>query len=169
MWSAGEDAQVLAHVTSTVRKLKKHLRVTYPDSPHTRALFAKLNDVKLIDRPSKGGTTFNSGGFDHSTGTLMVAARDAAGKIRDEGALNKTVLHELAHGTRFKYPGEASHSTEWKSAFEFFLKVGTEDLGMPVDMNCSAVTFYGITDKECAGCTWSVNPGACPAFTGPPK
>lgn len=167
-WSASDDARTLTLVKKTVTAFKNHLLARYPNDPRTKALIAKLHDVKLIPHKADSGGVYNSGGFNHSTGTLMVAAREGDGDVRTVGSLNKTILHELAHATRFKYIGETSHSVEWKSAFEFFLKVATNELGLPVELNCSAVQFYGIDAKGCPGCVWTVNPSSCPGFSGPP-
>ncbi len=168
MWSAEEDARILTYVTTTVNAIKKHLLQHHPDSHHTKALLAKLHDVKLLEMKSNG-RMFNSGGFNHLTGTLLVAPRDGNGRVRSEGSLNKTILHELAHGTRFKHIGEASHSELWQAAFEFFLRVGTEEMGLAVEMNCSAVSFYGVSMETCRRCIWTVAPESCTPFTGPPK
>ena len=164
-WQA--DAGVLQYIRRRVDEFKEHLQATYPADPRTEALVAKLLDVRLLEPKTKSGVSYNSGVFSHTTGTLGVAPRDGRGVVRSESNLNKTIVHELAHATRFKHPGESSHSKEWKSSFVWFLGVATEELGWTVDLPCSVETFYGLGRKDCPMCEWSNQ--ACGRFTGPPK
>lgn len=174
-WAPGTDARALTYVRRAVDEFTAHLKAAYPDDPRTKALLAKLRDVRLLypsdASPSSDATSYNSGVFSHTTGTLMVAPRDGRGAPRPEGSLNKTILHELAHATRFKHLGESSHSTAWKSAFVWFLTVATGELGWHVDLPCSVVTFYGLSQSDCPMCAWasSAAGGACGAYTGPPE
>jgi len=134
----------------------KHLRERYPDDKMTKNLLAKFSGVQLLTY-MKGNTpsSYISGLFDHSTGILKIAPRDSAGNIRDEQSLNKSIVHELAHATRFKYIGETSHSDDWKKAWKKFLKIATEDLGWDVESNCSSQRFYGLTKNDCPNCIWN--------------
>ncbi|AGE50905.1 hypothetical protein PBCVCVB1_598L [Paramecium bursaria Chlorella virus CVB-1] len=147
------DEQTLRFLEKQVRMFIKHLKENYPDSDLTRNLLAKFSGVQLL--PFRKGSTANSytsGMFDHSTGTLKVAARDGGGSLRDETSLNRSVVHELAHGTRFKYPGETSHSGDWKSAWKTFLKIATEELLWKVELPCSSIKFYGLQKEDCPNC-----------------
>jgi hypothetical protein len=162
-----EDAASLDYIKKTVEEFKHHLESKYREDERTKALLSKLRGVRLLPQ-KRTGNTYNSGLFSHPTGLLMISARDGQGKLRTRGSLNKSIVHELAHATRFKYPGEKSHSTTWKSAWIFFLNIATKDLKMEVDVPCSSVTFYGLQKSDCPGCDWENEPGACDPFTGPP-
>ncbi|AGE56377.1 hypothetical protein PBCVNEJV1_645L [Paramecium bursaria Chlorella virus NE-JV-1] len=148
-----DDEHVLRFLRSQIRSFINHLKEKYPNDELTRNLLAKYSDVQLL--PFKRGstpTTYTSGMFDHSSGTLKIAARDGGGIMRDEASLNKSIVHELAHGTRFKYPGETSHSSDWKTAWKKFLKIATEELYWKVEFPCSSVKFYGLQKDDCPFC-----------------
>jgi hypothetical protein len=150
-----DEERALRYLKSKVAEFVGHLRQNYPDDELTKNLLAKLSDVQLLPY-KKGNTpqTYTSGLFDHSAGIIRIAARDGAGNVRDELSLNKSVVHELAHGTRFKYIGETSHSNEWKDAWKKFLKIATEELGWKVEAPCSSKVFYGLTEADCPNCKW---------------
>lgn len=154
----GDDRAVLQWVRDRVREFKGHLAATHPRDRRTRALLAKLVDVRLLERADSapdGGGSWMNGKFKHSTGVLYVAPRDARGRPRTRASLLKTVVHELAHATRFKQPGETSHSQEWKQTWLWFLGVATQELGWRVDIRCAECTFYGLCDRDqCPKCTW---------------
>jgi hypothetical protein len=156
-----EDEKSLRYLKSQVKKFMNHIKERYLDEETTKNLLAKFSDVQLL--PYKKGTTagtYTSGMFDHSTGILYVAPRDGSGDLRDNASLNKSICHELAHGTRFKYPGETSHSTEWKTAWKRFLRIATDDLGWVVEAPCSSKSFYGLELEDCPNCDWQVS-GDC--------
>lgn len=164
-----EDARTLKYVQSTVDRVKRHLATHHHEDERTKFLLAKLRGVRLLQtRGSSRSGTYNSGMFSHGTGILYVAPRDNKGNLRDEKSLNKTIVHEMAHASRFKYPGEKSHSAKWKNTWVFFLNVCTKELGMDVDMPCSSVTFYGLSKDDCPTCEWETDPTSCPPYTGPP-
>lgn len=164
-----EDFRILKYVQATVERIKRHLATHHGEDERTKYMLAKLRGVRLLQkRGRRNSGTYNSGMFSHGTGILYVAPRDNRGIPRDEQSLNKTIVHEMAHASRFKYPGEKSHSGKWKSAWVFFLNVCTEELGMSVDVPCSSVTFYGLKKSDCPSCDWETDPGACPAYRGPP-
>lgn len=164
-----EDSATLRYLETTIDSIKKHLLTYHKDDERTKGLLAKFRGVQLLQPKSSSPGTYNSGMFSHSTGILYVAPRDNNGRQRTEKSLNKTIVHELAHATRFKYPGEDSHSTSWKSAWVFLLNVCTKELGMAVDVPCSSVTFYGLSKADCPGCDWETDPTFCPEYQGPPK
>lgn len=171
-----EDAKALEYVRSQTNAFKRHLVAKYPADPRTKALLAKFKDIALLESKSSepssgsgGSSVYNSGMFSHKTGRMSVAPRDGNGNIRSAGSLNKTIVHELAHATRFKYLGEDAHSDEWKSSWLFFLKIATEELGWDVEASCSAVTYYGLDKNQCPGCNFDVDPESCGGFTGPPQ
>ena len=161
-WTAAEDSRMLAHIRKNVTQFKDHLVSRHKDDPRTVALLAKLRDVQLLPpRPGSAPGTYNSGLFVHSTGVLMVAPRDGSGKLRSDASLNKTILHELAHATRFKHLGESSHSKQWKEAFAWFLDIATRELGMEVELGCSAVKYYGLAREHCPWCIWDTPAQGC--------
>ena len=150
-----QDEKTLRFLNKQVNIFIKHLKSRYPDERFTNNLISKFSDVQLL--PFKKGSTptsYISGMFDHSTGTLRVASRDGSGNMRDERSLNKSITHELAHGTRFKYPGETSHSDDWKKAWKKFLKIATEELNWEVEAPCSSKQFYGLSYDDCPNCVW---------------
>ena len=156
-----QDEKSLRYLKSQVKTFMNHLRTKYLDEETTKNLLTKFADVQLL--PYKKGTTagtYTSGMFDHSTGILYVAPRDGSGIVRDNASLNKSICHELAHGTRFKYPGETSHSTEWKTAWKRFLRIATDDLGWDVEAPCSSKSFYGLELEDCPSCNWEIS-GDC--------
>jgi hypothetical protein len=165
-----QDAASLDYLQKTVETFKAHLQDKYYDDERTKALVSKLRGVRLL-KPSKGNAqgTYNSGLFSHTDGILYVAARDGRGQLRSYKSLNKSIVHELAHATRFKYLGESSHSTTWKSAWVFFLNIATTELKMDVEVPCSSITYYGLTKDECPDCDWEIQPDSCQAYTGPPN
>ena len=149
------DEKVLRFLKKQISDFMGYVKENYPDDELTKNLVAKYADVQLL--PYRKGSTsgsYNSGSFDHSSGILRVAPRDGAGKIRDEASLNKTIVHELSHGTRVKYIGETSHSHEWKDAWKHFLKIATENLGWAVESSCSTMKFYGLEKSDCPRCRW---------------
>lgn len=162
-----EDAASLDYIRKTVEKFRHHLETNHRNDERTRAMLSKLRGVRLLPQ-QRTGNTYISGLFSHPTGLLMISARDGMRKLRTYGSLNKSIIHELAHATRFKYPGEKSHSTSWKSAWIFFLSVATKELGMVVDVPCSSVTFYGLQKNDCPECDWESEPDSCDPYTGPP-
>jgi hypothetical protein len=148
-----DDEQVLRFLQSQIQMFIKHLKDKYPDEELTKNLLAKYSNVQLLPfRKGAKDNTYTSGLFDHSTGILKVAARDGSGTLRDNLSLNKSICHELAHGTRFKFIGETSHSNEWKKAWKRFLKIATEELNWEVEFPCSSMKFYGLTEKDCPNC-----------------
>lgn len=155
MWDSHQDEKTLRYLKKQVGVFINHLKTNYPGESFTNNLLAKFSDVQLL--PYKKGSTptsYISGLFDHGNGTLKVAVRDGGGNVRDEASLNKSITHELAHGTRFKYIGETSHSNEWKETWKRFLKIATEDLGWTVEAPCSSKQFYGLQEADCPKCTW---------------
>ncbi len=165
------DEDILALVRDRVTEFVEHLRRAHADDPRAQALFEKLESVRLLDseeyRP-KGGGSWRNGKFKHSTGTLFVAPRDPAGRPRTESSLMKTVVHELAHATRHKEPGEEGHSPQWKQTWLWFLELATGDLGWKVDTKCAECTYYGLCDRsQCPKCTWLQN--LCKPYAGPPS
>ena len=150
-----QDERTLRYLKKQVDIFIKHLKSRYPDEQFTKNLISKFSGVQLL--PFKKGTTptsYISGMFDHGTGTIKIASRDGIGNIRDEISLNKSITHELAHGTRFKYPGETSHSDDWKKSWKKFLKIATEELDWNVEAPCSSTTFYGLKEEDCPKCIW---------------
>ncbi len=150
-----QDEKTLRFLRKQIDIFIKHLKSRYPDESFTNNLISKFSDVQLL--PFKRGSTstsYISGMFDHNTGTLKVASRDGSGNMRDEKSLNKSITHELAHGTRFKFIGETSHSDEWKTAWKAFLKIATEELNWEVEAPCSSRQFYGLTEDDCPKCVW---------------
>lgn len=155
MGDTHKDEKTLRFLNKQVDIFIKHLKRNYPNEQFTNNLISKFSDVQLL--PFKKGSTptsYISGMFDHSTGTLRVASRDGSGNMRDERSLNKSITHELAHGTRFKYIGETSHSDEWKKSWKRFLKIATEELNWEVEAPCSSKQFYGLDKKDCPKCVW---------------
>jgi hypothetical protein len=62
---------------------------------------------------------------------------------------NHIFLHELAHTSGY------GHANDWRNAFIWFLKLATEELGVPVRVQCRTCTLYGICDKQfCPKCSW---------------
>lgn len=164
---ASTDAQVLAWTQRKVQQFKDHLAAVHPDDPRTRDLHAKLRVVSLLpsaeSAPSNG--TWKNGKFKHSTGTLFVAPRDTSGAIRSESSLHKTIVHEMAHATRYKEPGEESHSQAWKQTWLWFLEIATQELGWTVDIKCAECSLYGLCEPaQCPKCTWMQN--LCRPYTG---
>lgn len=150
-----DDERVLRFLKSQIKSFVDNLMMHHIDEETTKKLLSKLADVQLL--PFKKGTkknTYTSGMFDHSTGILYIAPRDASGEIRSESSLNKSICHELGHATRFKYMGETSHSDEWKEAWKHFLKIATGELGWTVEAPCSSKSFYGLNHEDCPGCDW---------------
>ena len=143
MGDTHQDEKTLRFLNKQVDIFIKHLKSRYPGESFTNNLISKFSDVQLL--PFKKGSTptsYISGLFDHKTGTLRVASRDGSGNMRDERSLNKSITHELAHGTRNKYFGETSHSEDWKKAWKRFLKIATEELGWKVEAPCSSKQFW---------------------------
>jgi len=146
------DEKIIRFLTHQVDTFVKYLQKHYSHKEYTRNLITKFTGVQLLPY-TKGNTpsSYISGMFDHSTGTLKVAARDGSGHLRDEESLNKSITHELAHATRVKDRGETSHSQEWKRVWKIFLHIATEKLGWKVDASCQ---FYGLSRKDCPKCNW---------------
>ena len=150
-----EDERTLRFLQSQIQTFIKHLKDKYPDEELTKNLLAKYSNAQLLPfRKGAKDNTYTSGLFDHSTGILKIAARDGGGTLRDKTSLNKSICHELAHGTRFKFIGETSHSNEWKEAWKQFLKIATEELGWQVEAPCSSMKFYDLKKSDCPNCVW---------------
>lgn len=151
------DQDVLEWIAAQVDEFVAHLQAHHAADPRAQALFDKLRDVRLLPAaeavPDNGA--WKNGKFKHSTGVLFVAPREQDGRFRTESSLRRTVVHELAHATRHKEPGEASHSPQWKQTWLWFLEIATAELGWGVDIQCSECTFYGLCHPEqCPKCTW---------------
>lgn len=164
------DREVLEWVRQRVDTFVDYLQTNHAGDPRALALFDKLQNVRLLDQdesePSEG--SWKNGKFKHSTGVLYVAPRTLEGDIRTESSLTKTIVHELAHATRHKERGEASHSPQWKQTWLWFLEIATQHLGWQVDIKCAECSFYGLCDKsQCPKCTWLQN--LCRPYTGKPK
>ena len=156
-----DDEHALRFITSQIQIFINHLKETYPDSDLTKNLLAKYSGCQILPfRKGANPNTYTSGMLDHNTGTVKIAVRDGAGNLRDEASLNKSIVHEIAHATRFKYLGETSHSTEWKDAWKTFLKIATEELGWKVEAPCSSKSFYGLNKDDCPKCEWEIS-GPC--------
>lgn len=162
-----EDASALEYCQKTVRKIVDHLVRHHGTDQRTKTILAKLQGVALLPM-RKTGSTYSTGMFSHADGTLYVCPRDANGLARTQKSLNKTIVHELAHATRFKYLGETSHSTDWKSSWIFLLDVCTRELGMDVEVPCSSVSFYGLSRRDCPSCDWE-SAKDCGPYRGPPR
>lgn len=150
-----QDEKTLRFLKKQVNIFIRHLKRNYPGESFTNNLISKFSDVQLL--PFKRGSTptsYISGLFDHTTGILRIASRDGTGNMRDERSLNKSITHELAHGTRDKYFGETSHSDEWKKSWKLFLKIATEELNWEVEAPCSSQQFYGLSYEDCPNCVW---------------
>lgn len=158
-----QDEKTLRFLKKQISQFIKHLKEYYPNNELTKRLVMKYSDVQLLPY-TKGATkdTYTSGLFDHTTGIIKIAPRDGIGNIRNEQSLNKSICHELAHGTRIKYPGESSHSDEWKDAWKTFLKIAADELKWKVEVPCSSVSFYGLTKDDCENCEWDMDPEMCP-------
>jgi hypothetical protein len=165
-----DDAQILAWIRARVDEFVGQLRRDHAADPRAEALLAKLRGVVLLDaaesRPDSG--SWKNGKFKHSTGVLYVAARDPSGAPRTPSSLMKTIVHELAHATRRKEPGEEAHSPAWKQTWLWFLELATEGLGWRVDIKCAECTYYGLCDRtQCPRCLWLQS--LCRPYSGPPR
>lgn len=165
-----EDAAALEWVRERVNEFAVHLHERHPDDRRAQALLEKLRDVQLLeaDEAAPRGGSWRNGKFKHSTGVLSVAPRDPRGEMRTHSSLMKTIVHELAHATRTKEPGEDAHSQQWKQTWLWFLQVATQELGWKVDIKCAECTFYGLCDKQhCPKCNWLQ--GLCRPYAGAPR
>lgn len=164
-----KDERVLTWIEERVDEFIDHVQDKYPGDQRVNDLLDKFSHVELLDadesQPRDG--TWKNGKFKHSTGVLYVAPRDQHGTLRTPSSLMKTIVHELAHATRNKTPGETSHSQQWKQTWLWFLKIATQELGWQVDIKCAECTFYGLCDKSsCPKCTWLQE--LCRPYTGKP-
>lgn len=169
MREGASDEDILELVRGKVTEFVEHVQREHGGDPRVQALLEKLEDVQLLEneeyRP-RGGS-WRNGKFKHSTGTLFIAPRDPGGRPRQQSSLLKTVVHELAHATRYKEPGEDGHSPQWKQTWLWFLDLATGDLGWSVDIKCAECTYYGLCDhSQCPKCTWLQN--LCKPYSGPP-
>lgn len=155
-----DDGVLLRWVQARVRQFMEHLASRHGSDPSTQTLVAKLREVRLLsaEEASPRGGSWKNGKFKHSTGQLFVAVRDPRGRPRSHSSLLKTVVHELAHATRCKEPGERSHSPSWKQTWLRFLGIATQELGWAVDIKCAECTFYGLCSRsQCPKCNWLQN------------
>lgn len=158
-------------LTERVHEFMRHLREAHGDDPRTRTLHQKVRGVSILNNASPRGSgagTVRNGMFKHSTGVVSVGLTDAGGRPRTEASLLKTVVHELAHATRVKEPGETSHSVQWKQTWLWFLSVATQELKWDVEIKCSECTFYGLCERDmCPKCTWLQD--LCKPYAGAPS
>lgn len=164
------DDDVLQWCALRAGELMSHLVAAHPQDRRTQDLRSKLRAVVLLPAeesvPVNG--TWKNGKFKHSTGQLFVAPRDTNGAIRSESSLTKTLVHELAHATRTKEPGEAAHSQQWKANWLWLLEVATKELGWTADIKCAECTFYGLCEQsQCPKCNWLQN--LCRPYVGEPR
>lgn len=136
-------------VSQKLDQFLQHLSANYADDPraqraiqafqnHTMFMFSKGNAMSMYKRH-----------YMHVNPYRPVN--------RQEGFINHTILHELAHST------PPAHGDEWRDAFIFFLKVATEELGWTVFMSCDRCQNYGLCDKAmCPKCTWNFTLDTCP-------
>lgn len=164
------DREVLEWVRRRIDAFVEYMETHHPEDPRAQALFEKLSDVRLLDPDESvpSGGSWKNGKFKHSTGVLYLAPRDQHGTVRSESSLTKTIVHELAHATRYKEQGEASHSPQWKQTWLWFLEIATQQLGWVVDIKCAECSFYGLCEQgQCPKCNWLQN--LCKPYTGKPK
>lgn len=169
MSTGDDDAETLRWLRARVREFVDHLRRRHADDPRASTLFGKLKDVRLLDasESSPRDGSWKNGKFKHSAGTLFVAPRDLSGRPRTRSSLLRTVVHELAHATRIKEPGELGHSPQWKQAWLWFLEIATREMGWSVDIKCAECTFYGLCDRsQCPKCNWLQT--LCRPYAGAP-
>ena len=164
-----EDGATLSWLRERVAEMMHHLREHHGDDPRAQAMFKKVADVQLLPEAeiNQASGSWRNGKFKHSTGVLYVAGRDNNDELRTHSSLLKTVVHELAHATRFKEPGESSHSQQWKQTWLWLLEVATQALGWDVEVRCSQCTYYGLCEPhQCPKCKWMAN--LCKPYTGAP-
>lgn len=166
------DAEIIEWVRDRCDEFVAHVRDRYPDDPRVRALLSKFKGVQALSpedaAPVSPESSRRNGKFRHSTGVLYVSTRDAFDRPRTRSSLLKTVVHELAHATRYKEPGEPGHSQQWKQTWLWFLEIATAELGWGVDIKCAECTFYGLCDREqCPKCIWLQT--LCRPYSGPPS
>lgn len=156
-------------VQAQVGALLDHIQHAHADDPRTAAVVSKVRGVRAQDvlesstTPAPG--TWHSGKYKHSTGELFVALRDLSGAPRPASSIRKTIVHELAHATRSKNSGEASHSQQWKQTWLWLLNVATAELGWEVDVRCAECSYYGLCDThQCPRCRWMLN--LCKPYVG---
>lgn len=171
-WAAASDDEVLEWVQDRATEFVTHVAAAHGDDPRAKAMLAKLQDVQLLQADEyaaqRGTGSWPNGKFKHSLGTLYVAPREPNGRVRTKSSLLKTVVHELAHATRNKEPGEESHSQQWKTTWLWFLSIATKELGWVVDIKCAECTYYGLCDRSlCPKCNWLQN--LCGPYVGPPR
>jgi len=167
--TAEDGQEVLEWLQERVGQFVDHLQARYAGDPRAQAVMDKLTDVQLLesDESAPRNGSWRNGKFKHSTGTLFIAPRDPSGRLRTRSSLLKTVVHELAHATRYKEPGEQSHSQQWKQTWLWFLEIATSELGWRVDIKCAECTYYGLCDRSsCPKCNWLQN--LCKPYAGPP-
>lgn len=164
------DAEALDWVRARVDEFVAHARDAHGADPRVRALLGKLRAVRVMSaaEASPRAGSWRNGKFKHSTGELFFAARDPSGAVRTESSLLKTVVHELAHATRHKEPGEAAHSPQWKQTWLWFLELASEQLGWVVDIKCAECTYYGLCSQDqCPKCNFLQQ--LCKPYAGPPR
>ncbi len=156
-------------VREQVQALVDHVRLAYPDDPRTVAIIDKVRGVRALDpsdmRETPAPGSWHSGKFKHSTGELFVALHDHQGVPRTASSIRKTIVHEVAHATRYKEPGESSHSQQWKQTWLWLLNVATAELGWQVDVRCAECSYYGLCEThQCPKCHWMLN--LCKPYVG---
>lgn len=166
----GRDEAILEWVVAKVQQFLDHVQEHHPQDHRVVSLTAKLKAVRLLaeDEAAPRNGSWRNGKFKHSTGVLYVAGRTPKGQPRPPSSLLKTVVHELAHATRYKEDGETSHSPQWKQTWLWFLSIATKELGWKVDIKCAECTYYGLCDRQqCPKCNWLQT--LCKPYAGPPE
>lgn len=168
-FAAAEDMATLAWLRERVAQMMTYLHTHHADDSRARALFKKLADVQLLpnEEIKQQAGSWRNGKFKHSTGVLYVGARDNNMALRSTSSLLKTVVHELAHATRFKSSTEGSHSMQWRQTWLWLLEIATQKLGWEIEVKCAQCTYYGLCEpSQCPKCTWLAN--LCKPYVGPP-
>lgn len=168
-WSRASDGDVLRWIRSRVGEFVGHMRDRHDGDARVEPLLGRLRAVALLpadEAAPRASGNRRGGKFNYSSGTLFVTARTPDGKPRSRASLSKTVLHELAHSSRVKGPGEDGHGPAWRENYLFFLEVATKELGWRVDMVCSDCSFYNVCKPDCPKCTWVQR--LCKPYVGPP-
>ena len=138
-------ADLLARVTTKMKKVVKHMYSLYPDRENVQRLKENFNPKKVYETlPTSEYTAYSENKGEKMA--FCVTRKKNGKKLIDENTLTFVALHELSH----LMTKSVGHQPEFWENFKFLLKHAV-DLGIyhPEDYGKNSTTYCGmeITDN----------------------
>lgn len=129
------------------RELIQAVSKTHPDILYA---VVAVKELPVDQMRGASGLTVRRGKYDRQAKVVYVSTLALNGNPLPRPVVAGTLVHELAHAV-----STATHSDEWRSTFEHFLRVATTHLKWDITLECSACPLYNMCRQEqCPACHW---------------